>query len=108
MRKAALARHALSTMVVAACVLDLTAPQADFRQLVSIARLTSPGARILFTGPAVMAPRARQLLEGTQAKGAFIPRPWNGIALRKAVADAVLDSFRDNASGAVDAPVRGP
>ena len=101
---AALARHALSTMVVAACVLDLTAPQADFRQLVSIARLTSPGARILFTGPAVMAPRARQLLERTQAKGAFIPRPWNGIALRKAVADAVLDSFRDNASGAVDAP----
>ena len=97
----ALARHALSTMVVAACLLDLTAPQADFRQLVSIARLTSPGARILLTGPAVMAPRARQLLDETRSRGAFIPRPWNGIALRKAVSEAVAESFRDSASGSV-------
>ena len=105
---AALARHALSTMVVAVCLFDLATPQADFRQLVSIAKLTSPGARMLFTGPAVAAGRARQLLEETRSKGAFIPRPWNGIALRKAVSEAVLESHRDNASGAVDAPDAPP
>jgi len=104
----ALARHALSSMVVAACLLDLTAPQADFRQLVSIARLTSPGARILLTGPAVMAQRARQLLDDTRSRGSFVPRPWNGIVLRKAVSEAVAESFRDSASGSVESPDSAP
>ena len=44
-----LARHALSTMVVDVFVCDLSA-QADFKSLATIAQVSSPNVRFLFTG----------------------------------------------------------
>ena len=93
-----LARHALSTMVVDVFVCDLSA-QADFKSLATIAQVSSPNVRFLFTGAKLAETKAQQILQAAQAQGGFFPRPWNGIALRKAVADETLAGRRAAASG---------
>ncbi|MBR1836075.1 MAG: hypothetical protein IJ783_02195, partial [Kiritimatiellae bacterium] len=94
----ALARHALSTMSVAVFVCDLAAA-ADFKSLATIAQVASPNVRILFTGAKPAETKAQQLLQAAHARGGFFPRPWNGIALRKAVADETAAGERDAATG---------
>lgn len=93
-----LALHALSTMSVAVFVCDLAAA-ADFKSLATIAQVASPNVRILFTGAKPAETKARQILQAANARGSFFPRPWNGIALRKAVADETAAGERDAASG---------
>ena len=94
-----LARHALSTMVVSVFVCDLTAGE-DFKSLATIAQVSSPNIRILFTGAKLAETKARQLLQASGAQGGFFPRPWNGIALRKAVADETRAGERAAETGA--------
>ena len=95
-----LARHALSTMVVSVFVCDLSAAGEDFRSLATIAQVSSPHIRILFTGAKLAEAKARQLLQASGAQGGFFPRPWNGIALRKAVADETRAGERAAETGA--------
>lgn len=104
-----LARHALSTMVVAVFVCDLSAA-ADFKSLATIAQVSSPHVRFLFTGAKIAEPKAQQILQAAKARGSFFPRPWNGIALRKAVTDETHAGQRDAAAGlpAPDAPAAAP
>lgn len=95
-----LARHALSTMVVSVFVCDLSAAGEDFKSLATIAQVSSPNIRILFTGAKLAETKARQLLQASGAQGGFFPRPWNGIALRKAVADETRAGERAAETGA--------
>ncbi len=95
-----LARHALSTMVTAVWVCDLATEHADFRTLVSIARLASPGVRVVFTGQPAMEMRAKALLSQTGVPGSFTPRPWTNMSLRKAVSDELAAALRAEYSGA--------
>ena len=103
----ALARHALSTMAVTVWICDLSA-QADFRNLAAIGRMSSPGLRILFTGAALLSKRAHQMLQDCGVPGAFVPKPWNGIALRKAVADQIAAAQKATAAGEAAPPQAAP
>ncbi|MBR1835948.1 MAG: hypothetical protein IJ783_01545, partial [Kiritimatiellae bacterium] len=99
-RTPTLARHALSTMVTAVWVCDLETPRTDFAALAAIARLASPSVRAVFTGAPEMANRAEALLARTGLKGEFVPRPWSGLSLRKAVSTQLAESLRAQFAGA--------
>lgn len=83
-----LARHALNTMVVSVWICDLNTPGVDVQSLVSIAKYTSPGVQILFTGTKLMAMKADNLVRNGHGNG-FFARPFSTLDIRKVVAEAL-------------------
>lgn len=84
----ALARHALGTMVVALWICDLNTPGVEVQSLVSIAKYTSPGIQILFTGTKLMAMKADNLVKHGHGDG-FLARPFSALDIRKAATEAL-------------------
>ena len=73
---------------------------ADFAKLAGSGLAANPGMRILFCGGRQREATARQLLADSGAQGGFFARPFNGISVRKAVAQAIDGALADGA-GAV-------
>ena len=84
----ALARHALGTMVIALWICDLNTPGLEVQSLVSIAKYTSPGIQILFTGTKLMAMKADNLVKHGHGDG-FLARPFSALEIRKVAAEAI-------------------
>ena len=92
-----LVRHALNTMVVGVWICDLGVMAADIKSLMAIAMQTSPGVQIIFTGGAMLAAKAKKIIESGKGS-AFIARPYSLLELKKVVSDAT-DAYREHASG---------
>ena len=92
-----LVRHALNTMVVGVWICDLGVATADVKSLIAIAMHTSPGIQIIFIGGAMLAPKAKRIIESGHG-AAFIARPYSLLELKKVVGDAA-DAYRERTSG---------
>ncbi len=92
-----LARHALSTMLVAVWVCDLTLPGMDLQSALAIAKCANPALRVVFTGPPMMLRRVSGVVS-KNAWAVFVPRPWKVVEFKKAVSDQVREFIHTSAA----------
>lgn len=81
------ARHALATMEVAVWVCDLGTPGLNPQALLDAARKANEAVQIVLTGAASQRAVAQKHIDAKLASG-FVPRPWQPVELRAAIAQA--------------------